>query len=192
MMHTLNRTQQRWLALALLAMVVGGVLAITALPVWLASRSNNATITDLENRIAHFRRAATISASLRPKYEQLGRWHDTNTQYLKSSSIELAAAELQRLVKRHAVATGTEIISTQMLTGVRDEQIPRVALKVRMSGEMESIIRLFHELETGEPYLFLDNITIKSTGSTRSRRVANTGIRLDVDLEIAGYMPGAI
>lgn len=192
MIQTLNKTQRRWLALAILLLLLAGILSITALPVWLASSSNRDTIVDMENRIGHMRRAATISTSLRPQYEQLGRWHEANTQYLKSTSNELAAAELQQLVKRIAVANNTKIQSTQILTTGRDEENTRVVLKVRMSGELESIVRLFHALETGEPYLFLDNVTIKASGSRRSRRNLHARRNLDVDLELTGYMQGSL
>lgn len=188
MIHSLNKTQHRWLALAILVLVMGGLLSITALPVWLASKSNRETITGMENRLEHIRRAATIGTSLRPQYEQLTRWRETNTHYLKSNSTELAAAELQRLVKRIAVANGTEIMSTQILTTGRNDDNSRVVLKVRMTGELESITRLFHALETSEPYLFLDNVVIKASGGQRSRRKVSTRKNLDVDLELTGYM----
>ncbi len=192
MIHTLNKTQRRWLALAILLLFLGGILSVTALPVWLASRSNQNIIADMENRLDHMRRAATISTSLRPQYEQLSRWHGSNTQYLKSNSIELAAAELQRLVKRIAVANNTKILSTQILATGRNEENTRVVLKVRMNGELESIVRLFHALETGEPYLFLDNVTIKASGGRRSQRKVSTRRNLDVDLELAGYLQSSL
>ena len=188
MIHTLNKTQQRWLAVTILMLCVGVILSVIALPVWLANKSYRETITDMENRLEHMRRAAAISTSLRPQYEQLSSWQKTNTHYLKSNSPELAAAELQRLVKRIAVANGTEITSTQILASERNGESSRVVLKVRMRGELESIVKLFHALETGKPYLFLDNILIKASSGQRRRKNVSAQINLDVDLELTGYM----
>lgn len=190
MIDALNNSQRRVLAIAILLLAMTVLLGITALPVLLAAKTNNATISSMENRLASLRQAATVSNGLRTRFEQLSRWQSGNRQYLKSNSVELAAAELERLVKRHAVTSDIDIISTQIITARRDETAIPVTLKVRMAGDLDNVVQLFHALETGEPYLFLDNILIK-TNRGGGRRVKNRRRSLGIDTEITGYMQGA-
>ncbi|MEA2078716.1 MAG: type II secretion system protein N [Pseudomonadota bacterium] len=57
---------------------------------------------------------------MQPQYEQLKGWQTSGAQYLKSNSPALAAAELQRLVKRIVVAKNAQVVSTQILTTRQD------------------------------------------------------------------------
>ena len=107
----------------------------------------------------------------------------------KSNSAALAAAELQRLVKRIIVSKNAEVVSTQILTTRQEEGFDRVALKVRIRGELENIIQAFYVIETGEPFVFMDNVSVRASRGRRVRGQAPTLQKLDIDMELIGYMP---
>ena len=68
-----------------------------------------------------------------------------------------------------------EVLSTQILPASEQEGFNRVTLKVRMRGVLENTVKAFHALETGQPYLFLDNVSIRGharrTGNYRKGKV---------------------
>jgi len=181
--------RRRLLALVVLALALGAVFSITVVPVLLANRHYQDTIADLENRLQQLQRAAAIDGTLQPQYEQLKRWQTSDAHYLKSNSAALAAAELQRLVKRILVAKNAEVVSTQILTTREEEGFDRVALKVRIRGKLENIVQAFHVLETGDPFVFLDNVSVRASRGRRVRGRAATLQALDIDMELIGYMP---
>jgi general secretion pathway protein M len=189
MIEKLDRKQRRLLALAILLLVLALVFSITVLPVLLANQHYRDTIAGLEGRLQQLQRAAAIGDTLQPQYEQLKRWKTSDAQYLKSNSAALAAAELQRLVKRIIVSKNAEVVSTQILTTRQEEGFDRVALKVRIRGELENIIQAFYVIETGEPFVFMDNVSVRASRGRRVRGQAPTLQTLDIDMELIGYMP---
>ncbi len=189
MIAKLNLAQRRLLALAILALALLAVFSLTVLPVQMANQHYQATIDGLGGRLQQLQRAAAIGDTLRPHHEQLKRWQRTDAQFLKSSSSALAAAELQRLVKRIAVAKKAQIVSTQILNSREEEGFDRIALKVRMRGELESIVQAFYDIETGEPFVFMDNVSIRASRGRRVRGQVAPLQTLDVDMELIAYMP---
>ena len=189
MIEKLNPKQRRLLALAILVLALGVVFSVSVLPVLLANQHYRETIASLESRLQKLQRAAAVGDSLQPQYEQLKRWQTSDAQYLKSNSAALAAAELQRLVKRVMVAKNAQVVSTQILTTRAEEGFDRVSLKVRLRGELENIVQAFHVLETGEPFVFLDNVSVRASRGRRVRGKVTTAQTLDVDMELIAYMP---
>ena len=189
MIEKLDRKQRRLLALAILLLALALVFSITVLPVLLANQHYRDTIAGLEGRLQQLQRAAAIGDTLQPQYEQLKRWKTSDAQYLKSNSAALAAAELQSRVKRIIVSKNAEVVSTQILTTRQEEGFDRVALKVRIRGELENIIQAFYVIETGEPFVFMDNVSVRASRGRRIRGQAPTLQTLDIDMELIGYMP---
>ena len=189
MIEKLNPRQRRLLALAILVLALGAVFSLSVLPVLLANQHYRNSIDGLESRLKQLQRAAAIGDSLQPQYEQLKRWQTSDAQYLKSNSAALAAAELQRLVKRILVAKNAEVVSTQILTTRQEEGFDRVSLKVRIRGELQNIVQAFYAIETGEPFVFLDNVSVRASRGRRVRGQVATLQTLDIDMELIGYMP---
>jgi len=189
MIEKLSLRQHRLLALAILALALGAVFSVTVLPVLLANQHYQDTITGLESRLQQLQRAAAIGETLQPQYEQLKRWQTTDEQYLKSSSAALAAAELQRLVKRIVVAKNAQVMSTQILTTRQEEGFDRISLKIRVRGELENIVQAFYVIETADPYIFLDNVSVRASRGRRVRGHTAPLQTLDIDMELIGYMP---
>ena len=189
MIEKLSLRQHRLLALAILTLALGAVFSVTVLPVLLANQHYQDTITSLESRLQQLQRAAAIGKTLQPQYEQLKRWQTTDEQYLNSSSAALAAAELQRLVKRIVVAKNAQVMSTQILTTRQEEGFDRISLKIRVQGELENIVQAFYVIETADPYIFLDNVSVRASRGRRVRGHTAPLQTLDIDMELVGYMP---
>jgi general secretion pathway protein M len=185
----LTQWQRRLLVLAILVLALGVVFSVTLLPVLLANRHYQETIAAMENRLQQLQRAVAIGDTLKPQYEQLKRRHTSDAHYLKSSSAALAAAELQRLVKRIVVAKNAEVVSTQILTTRQEEGFDRVSLKVRMRGQLESIVQAIYAIETGDPFIFLDNVSVRASRGRRIRGKMPILQNMDIDMDLIGYMP---
>ena len=187
----LNETQgRRLLALSILFLLIGVVTAVTVLPLWSAHRHYEETIASMQNRLEKLQRASAMSASLQTQYDQLKRWQRTDAHYLKSTSSALAGAELQRIIKRIAASNQAELVSTQILPVKEGGAFTQVTLKARMRGSLTSMTQIFYAIETGEPFLFLDKVSLRQRGGQRRwRAAAVTGQQLlDADIELTGYM----
>ena len=183
---SLSARQRQLLAVAILGLILFLVITLTILPLWAVNRHYMNTIDELDSRLQILQRTASSSNDLRTRHEQLKRSLAGNRHYLQGSSEALAAANLQSTVKRQASAKQMEVLSTQILPSSEEAGFTRVALKVRMRGTLEDTVQLIHSLETGQPYLFLDNVTIRSLSRRRTVNVAAQ--MLNVDFELIGYM----
>jgi general secretion pathway protein M len=196
MIDSLTQKQRQLLALAILALVVVLIFTLTVAPLWAINRHYMDTIDGLDHRLQILQRTASEGSGLRTQHEQLKRALASNRHYLKSTSEALAAANLQGVVKRISGSQGMEVLSTQILPASEEEDFIRVTLKVRMRGALENAVKAFHALETGQPYLFLDNVSIRGharrIGSYRKGKVnyskGNVGQMLNVDFDLIGYM----
>ena len=189
MIETLDSTQRRLLALAILVLVVAAVFSATVWPVLLANRHYQNTIEHMESRLQQLQRAAAIGEALKPQYETLKRWQASDAQDLKSTSPALAAAELQRLLKRIVAEKDVQVVSAQSLTTRQEAGFDRIALKVRMRGQLESIVQAIYAIETGDPFIFLDNVSVRASRGRRIRGKMPILQNMNIDMDLIGYMP---
>lgn len=188
MIDALSKTQRQLLALAILILIVVIIFMLTVAPLWALNRHYLDSIDGLEGRLEILQRTVAAGSGLRSQHDQLKRTLASDRHYLKSTTEALAAADLQGIVKRIAGQKDMQVLSTQILPTIEQSDFTRVALKVRMRVRQDSMVKVFHALETGQPYLFLDNVSV----SSRNRRVGRSKvgqILLNVDFDLIGYMP---
>jgi len=184
----LDNKQRQQLAIALLVVVLGIILSVTAMPLWLANASYRAEIHQLNTRLQTYYRVTTRDANLSPQFEQLKRSQLTDGHYLRSETAAVAGAELQRMVKEIAGANQAQILSTQILPASPGQGFVQITLKVRLRGALEGVLRSFYDMETNDIFLFLDNISMRD--STAARRPRQIEIRqMDADFDLIAYMP---
>ena len=189
MIEHLSKMHQRRLAVALLAVVIGTLLLVTVWPIWSASAAYQGRIDVIQEQLHRLRTHAASDENLRPRLEQLRQSQLSDGHYLKSGTEAVAAAELQRIVKRIAASNHTQVLSTQILPSGREEDFVRVALKVRMRGGLKDIVRSIYDIESNSTFLFMDNVSIRHGTRRRSSR-HNVSDQFDSDFDLVAYMPG--
>ncbi len=188
MIRSLDAGQQRQLAIALLGLAVIALLSATVLPVWLVNASYQERIDTLGSRLQAYARVTERDAGLVPRFEALKRAQLTGGHYLGSETVAVAGAELQSLAKKLATANGSQILSTQILPAVSEDGFVRVALRLRMRGELESVLKSLHAIESANVFLFIDKLSLRDSGiRARPRQVIVKP--MDADFDLIAYMP---
>ena len=188
MIQTMERKHRKWLALVILLSLLTVLIAVTVLPVWSANRHYQNQIVELEGQLEQKGRAAAVGTRLQAQYDRLKRSQTAITHTLKSKSPALAGAELQGIVKRIAASKNADVLSIQILPASEEQNFVRVTLKVRMRSALENIVQTFYALETGQPLLFLDNVSIQNNIRQVTRAASRNSI-LDANFEVTGYIP---
>lgn len=188
MIEQLSKADQRRLAVALLAVFFAAVLLVTVLPVWSANATYQNRIDDIQEQLQELRANAAADENLRPRFEQLRKSQMSDGHYLKSGTEAVAAAELQRIVKRITANNGTQILSTQILPHSQEEDFVRVALKVRMRGTLTGIVGSIYDIESSLTFLFMDKVSIRNSARRRSVR-QRTSNQFDTNFDLIAYMP---
>lgn len=195
MISGLNRRQSRTLAVALLIILLVLLISAIAVPVWSMNRHYDELISGMTNQLDIYKRVATHSDDYKAEYQRLVRFQQQDKRYLQSATESLATAELQRIVKQIAASRKGEILSTQVLQTTVEEGFNKVVIRIRMKSTLEDMLVIFHSLESNKPFLFVDDVIIRSRQVARRRMPANKDLSmalslLDIDFQLSGYMRG--
>lgn len=193
MMRPLTPSQGRSLALALLVLVV--VLAVLALavPVMLAHRHYDAAIEQLSDRMERYQRIIAMAPALKVELEQV-KARDGRKFYLKNAAPALAAAEIQEIAKTVIEAQSGKLTSIQIIPHKDDGGYRQVAVNLQFSGSIASIQKILYALETRQPYLFVDNLSIRSRLMNNYRAMPGIEPEYFVQFDLIGYalIPGVL
>ncbi len=109
--------------------------------------------------------------------------------YFRSATAELAGAELQRRISSLVDSTDAKLISTQNL-GVSKEAGPRkIAVRVRLSGDMDDLSKILYELESQPPVTIIQNLSMRSKRvSMRRNRQNKTQNIIDINFDLIGFL----
>jgi hypothetical protein len=180
---------RRIVALALLAVaiVLPWRLIVQPLQAEFAAYEDEAAAQ--RDMLARFRRLADSREELRGRLEKLQEEPASQEGYLSGESETLVAAELQNMVRNTVERHGGRIESTQILPPLMEGEFKRVTLRVRMTADTDALFRVFYDLESMLPYLFVDSLDIIAR-DRRARRAATEpedGV-LVVSYDVFGYM----
>jgi general secretion pathway protein M len=177
-----------------LLVTLGVVVLVFAAVVWPWLEQNWEYDEEIANRVHQLGRFQALAATrpeLERQLEQLRLESRNAAFYLKADTPALAGAELQNQVKQVVEAQGGKLTSTQILKVADEEGATRVSIRVRMTGDTETLLNVLYGLENGQPLLFLDNLSVRARRvSTRRSRRAKTVQRdpLDINFDLSGYL----
>jgi general secretion pathway protein M len=99
----------------------------------------------------------------------------------------MAGAELQRIVSELARRNGLALRSANVTPPKREADLTVIGVDLSLQGQTEGLRAFLHAIETGNPLLFIDTLSIKSV--TAYQPVPQP-VALDVTLRIRGYGAG--
>ncbi len=158
-------------------------------------------IENLDDQMARYQRLLLTLPGLQTELDQVRSNKDVKDFYFAAKTPALAGAQLQREVQKMVNASGGRVVSTQLLASAEDEQPPKVRVRAQIQGKTEALLEVLYQLEEARPFLFVDQISVRSTASRtvakrnpRSRgRSRHRSVRrqpqgqLTVRLDVFGY-----
>ncbi len=187
MIERMSPARQRFLAIALLVVVVIGAMSVTALPLVLANVHYQNDIEQLQERLLRLRQISTQDDELRQQYADLRRAQSSRGYFLKGDSETIASADLQRILKRISASNGTQLVSTQQLPATSENNLTRISLRVRVQGPLTGLVESMYALESNSVLLFLDNLSLRQT-ATRRLRVPAHNQSFEASFDLIAYM----
>ena len=158
--------QQRATALALLVGVVVAALAVLLLPVLLLHRHYDDAIADTTDRVERMRRVAAQAPELRRALDAM-KARDGRRFFLKNTAPNLAGAELQEMVKATVENNGGRITTSQNTSPREDGRFKQIGVNVQFFATTPALQKILSTLETQQPYLVVDNITVRPLNAFR-------------------------
>lgn len=187
----LTPQQSRPVAIILFFAVAALLIGAIALPTWQLHTHYDYAIESFSDHLQRYRRVI----SMRPAIEEAVReveGKNIRRFFLQGTSLTLAAAELQRLVTQTVETHKGHVVTSQVLP-VKDEankkgMTTKITVSVQMNASVIPLQLILHALETNEPYLFIEQFTLRSNHG-RAQKVA-PGIQpeFSVQLTISAYL----
>jgi len=182
----------RALALVLLALALLGGARLLVAPLLAAFQDNASRIEQAESLLQRYRALAEQRQAMADRLAAQEEMAASAAGYLQGPSDALAAAQLQDRVKSVIEGAGGELRSTQILPAratEADAGIRRAALRVQFAVTIEGLAETLYELESGQPYLLIDQLSVREQRTRRRRRdEPEPEASLDVSLELSGYL----
>jgi general secretion pathway protein M len=183
----LSQGFQRCLAVALLALLLALVWRTAVRPLWQQWTHNEQLIEQQRSTID---RLSAMAAS-RDRYAQalneMRARSGVDDALMKSGTVTLAAAQLQRKVKSLVESVGGSVVSAQAKDGADEGPFARVQLDVRLSVSNIALQKVMHALETQRPIVIIEELLILAK-RRRNKRAASADEMLDVRVSIAGFV----
>ena len=178
----LSPMQQRVLALSLFVAVLAIALLVLVGPLILLHRHYDRAIAETTDRIGHLRRIAAQAPELRRALDAM-KERDGRRFFLRNTAPNLAGAELQELVKAAIESNGGRITTSQNTSPRDDGRFKQIGVNVQFFATTPALQRLLGALESQQPYLLVDNITVRPLNAFRGFK-PGPGMEPEVNVQL--------
>lgn len=182
---------RRVFALALLLAAVTLIATGIVLPTVQRYRAVESGVVDGAAALARFRQAGAKLPRLAAEHDALKQLLASQSGFLKATSDPLTAAEMQSRIKSVIDREGGELKSTQILPARDEGGFRKVAARVEWVGSTEALARIWYAMESGAPFLFIDDFDIEGRPVPHKEKSAPPLIMLDVRFEVSAYARAA-
>ncbi len=186
-----NSRDRRILAVGLLLLIVAAVVAAIAVPVVLLNRHYDQNLAKMTRQW----KSQSAFNAMRPQVtralESL-RARDVRKYFLKGTTSALASAELQDQVRQVVEANGGRLIAASANPHKDDGAYRIASANFQLNIGNANLRRMLHAMETREPYLFNENLLIRSQVPFGYRPPAGgSEPDLFVQMDVFGFAHGA-
>jgi hypothetical protein len=183
----LSARQQRWLALAILVVAVTIVATIVLAPILLLHRHYDEALESSAKRLETYRRVAAQAPEYKKALEAM-REKDARRFFLKNTAANLAGAELQELVRAAIEGSGGRISTSQNQSPRDDGGFKQIGVTFQFFATTPNLQKILYAIETQQPYLLVDNLTLRPLNAFRGfRPAAGQEPEINVQLDVIGY-----
>lgn len=180
----------RLTALLLVATAILAAYMLVIEPIIGGYSETGSEIETARDQLARLERAAAMRPALAKHIENFEKQRDSESYFLAGSTDALAAAGLQDRVQALIIEHGGTLQSIQTISGVEEQQLIRITLRVQMTATTETLFDVLCALESGSPILFIDDVDVQSReGVKPSDAAASDMERLTVAVDVSGYLP---
>jgi hypothetical protein len=181
---------RRAAALGLLALLVLAAGALVAVPFYKLHEHYDTALDALQFRFAKLRAVAaqrpeTQKALTAVKGENASRF------FLKNTAPNLAGSELQDIVRAAVEKGGARLTSVQIAAPKEEGRFRQIVLNVQVIGNITTLQKTLHALESAQPYVFVDMLRINSTQFRGARVAPGLEPEVTVQMDLTAYAPMA-
>jgi general secretion pathway protein M len=178
----------RTAALSLLVFVIGALYLLVVSPVIEAHRGTDEATQEALEHLARYENISKTNPNRKAQLEKLARQQSRSGVYLAGDTDALAAAGLQEDVGAKIEKNGGKLRSIQILPVKTDGDFKRVSVRVQLTATLGSFARILYALESGKPYVFIDNLDVKNRRGRKAKQKEEEDPELVIRFDLYGYL----
>ena len=187
-MTNLPKWVSRAAALALLALVIVSAYLSLVAPVVESYRSTDDETQHVLEQLARYGQLSKAYPNRKAQLERLDKQQARSGIYLAGTTDALAAAALQEDVGAKIERNGGKLRSIQILPVKTDGDFKQVSVRVQLTATLGSFARILHALESGKPYVFIDNLDVKNRRARKATKSQQDDPELVIRFDLYGYL----
>jgi len=150
---------------------------------------------DLRDQESRFSQIVAQRPQIERRLAESRAFEQNNQAFLTDPDVNSAFSDivqrLKQIVTTHAgESTSCQIVSTSPFRVPEEELYQRVSAQVRMRCNLERFSSILYDIESGNPYLFLDRLTIyrQIGGYTPPGAKKAPQSALEIQFNLSGYL----
>ncbi|MGD0961805.1 MAG: type II secretion system protein GspM [Methylomonas sp.] len=182
-----NPRYQRWLAVGLLVFLLLGFILAALIPLFSSAMEYYDEKNDLMFRLRRQQKIVAQKDSIAANLAAIKLQAQQQNYFINRPTEALASADLQEIVKTAVSDAGGQLTSTQGLPGKVENGFNRVAVRVRMTANIETLRNILQTFAGSVPILIVDQLDITPTRATPARN-RPVGAKADAKSETSGQL----
>jgi len=171
MARALPVSRERLLAVGLLLLAVIVAVGVLVLPFYLLHRHYDDAIASMQDRLERYRRVAAQAPELKNALETV-RAKNGRRFFLKNTAPNLAGAELDGLVAGIVESNGGRITTRTISPPKEEGGFRQIGINLQLFATTPALQKIVYALESQEPYLIIDNMTVRPLNAFRGFKPA--------------------
>lgn len=173
-----------------------GLLLGLGLPWWQRLTDLKERLGAREEQLFHYDRLLASLPRLKTELDRERNNDEFKAFYYEAETPALAGAQLQRELQDMVQQAGARLVNAQFLAAGAEEQPPRVRIRTQIQGENEALLDLLFAIEQARPFLFVDQLSVRSATRRPARRRRGRSLppqnqdQLTIRLDVFGYSLG--
>lgn len=185
-MRPLSKKQSRALAIGLLALflAIGVLLLLT--PVSILHNHYDQAIESKTDYLGRYLRLAATRGEIQKALDQVQK-KEGRKHFLKNTGAALAASEIQEIAKNLIEANGGKLNSMQVAPFKDDGGYRRITINILLIGSMPTLRKILYTVETMQPYLLVDNVSINTQVNALYKSVPGIEPEMTIQFDLSGF-----
>jgi len=178
--------RSRQAALGLLAAAILVVIAAIAIPLWMVHRHYDTALAESFDKLERYRRIAATRPQVVREIDAMAS-RDPRKFFLRSGAAALSAAEAQESIRSLVESSGGRLITMGAPAAREDGRYRQVSVNVQLTANIFALRKILNAIESNTPYLFVDNLTIRTQVPAAFRPGPGAEPEMFVQFDISGY-----
>jgi hypothetical protein len=187
---TLSGSQQRWLALALLALALVVLWVFVATPIWEAAARHEQRVGMLREQAVRLQALVDAAPRFAAAARNIAVNQDVRALAFESSQPSVAMADLQAAVNRIFASAGATVTSGETIAEWQGQGAGEIAVQATVEADIGALTRALHAIGEARPLMRVGRLSIREPDAEWAAAVPvgpqpNVANKLIVDIVVS-------